>query len=919
MTFMHKLSRRLAQAHEAGFLLPGLVVLLGILIACEIPGVAANPNEIAQVVVVPESLTVDPGQRSVFHAHGITAAGDSASLLVSWSATGGAIDQSGAFTADTNGAGSDVSITASSPTLKLSASSRVHVRPRVSSLLLSPSTVMVPVAQTTQLALTVLDSHGNPVTGVPITWTSSNTAAAVVSGTGLVTGVAAGTAAVSAAGGGKSATSAVTVMAVPVASVAVAPTSASVSIGQSVQLTATPKDANGNPLTGRAISWASGNTGVATVNAGLVMGAAAGSTTITATSEGQSGTSTVTVSAIPVASVSVTPGSASIVAGQSTQLTAMPKDANGNPLTGRVVTWTSSNTAAVAVSAGLVTGKAAGSATITATSEGRSGTSMITVTVVPVASVTVSPSSASLTVGQTTQLTATPKDANGNPLTGRTITWTSGNTAAATVNSSGLVTGASAGSATITATSEGQSGTSMITVTIVPVASVTVSPSSASLTVGQTTQLTATPKDANGNPLTGRTITWTSGNTAVATVNTSGLVTGASAGSTTITATSGGQSGTSAITVTVVPVASVTVAPASLGLTVGQTGQLGATVKDANGNVLTGRTITWTSNNTGVATVNASGLVTAVAVGTAMVTASCGGQSGTSNVSVSGPSGGGTVLFQESFENTSFASRGWYDNTSLTITTTTQHSGSSALEAHFLPGATTPTWGGSMRHLFTATPTLYISYWVRYSDNWVGSGVSYHPHEFTVLSDLDGDYDGPSVNYLTIYLEHNYQNGGIPRMSMQDNKSINSSMGTPPINLVGVTENRSTSGCNGVVESNVFTSCYNAPPWYNGKEIHASQVWFQPNPGPGYKGNWNHVEAYYQINSIVNGIGQADGVMQYWFNGTLAIDRHDILYRTGAHPSINFHQFLIAPYIGNGSPVDQTMWVDDLIVATSHP
>jgi len=118
------------------------------------------------------------------------------------------------------------------------------------------------------------------------------------------------------------------------------------------------------------------------------------------------------------------------------------------------------------------------------------------------------------------------------------------------VNGSGLVTGVAAGSATITATSEGKSGTSALTVTAVPVASVTVTPSPASVQQGATVQLTATPKDANGNPLSGRVVTWSSDNTAVATVNGSGLVTGVAVGSATITATSEGRSGTSAITVT---------------------------------------------------------------------------------------------------------------------------------------------------------------------------------------------------------------------------------------------------------------------------------------------------------------------------------------------------------------------------------
>ena len=67
------------------------------------------------------------------------------------------------------------------------------------------------------------------------------------------------------------------------------------------------------------------------------------------------------------------------------------------------------------------------------------------------------------------------------------------------------------------------------------------------------------------------------------------------------------------------------------------------------------------------------------------------------------------------------------------------------------------------------------------------------------------------------------------------------------------------------------------------------------------------------------GYPEPEPVAQYWFNGTLVIDRHDLLFRTGAHPNINFHQFLITPYIGDGSPVDQYMWVDDLMVATSKP
>jgi hypothetical protein len=207
---------------------------------------------------------------------------------------------------------------------------------------------------------------------------------------------------------------------------------------------------------------------------------------------------------------------------------------------------------------------------------------------------------------------------------------------------------------------------------------------------------------------------------------------------------------------------------------------------------------------------------------------------------------------------------------------------------------------------------------LKYSANWVGSNQLYHPHEIYVMSSLDADYDGPSDAWMTLYLEHSYQNGGKPRLMVQDNKSINSSYGPLPHNLIGVTETRSTGGCNGMAESNMLSECFDfGTYWFNDKSI-VGPVVLQPSPGPGYKNDWNFVEAYFQLNTIANGVGQADGVMQYWFNGTLIIDRHDILYRTADHATLQFNQFLIAPYIGDGSPVDQSMFIDNLRLATGR-
>src|SRR2546426_506737 len=258
--------------------------------------------------------------------------------------------------------------------------------------------------------------------------------------------------------------------------------------------------------------WSDLNAAIATVSAtGLVTGVAAGAATITATSEGKSGTASVTVANVPVASVTVSPTAPNMYVGGTVQLTATPKDAAGNVLTGRVVTWASSNAAVATVSAtGLVTGGAAGGVAIAATSEGQSASATISVANVPVASVVISPTTAVVLVGATVQFAATLKDAAGNVLSGRSVTWASGAPAVATVSSTGLVTGVAANAVTITATSEGQPGSAGVTVNLLPVAWVSVSPASGSIQVGQTLQLPATPRDANGLPLSGRLIPWVS-------------------------------------------------------------------------------------------------------------------------------------------------------------------------------------------------------------------------------------------------------------------------------------------------------------------------------------------------------------------------------------------------------------------------
>ena len=447
--------------------------------ACELPTRPPVPTgaSASRLAVSPKLLTLQQNQVADFMAVAFTSAGDTADVAVNWSATSGSITD----TSTNNGlhkgryrAGADtgkVKVIAKGHPGEASDTAIVTVMPAsVATVAVSPASANILVGGTVQLTATPRDSGGNALTGRPVTWTTSAGGAAVVSAGGLVAGVALGSATITATSEGASGSATVTVSAVPVASVSVTPATASVPAGGTVQLSATPRDAAGTPLTGRPITWTTSAGAVATVSVGgLVTGVAPGSATITATSEGKSGTAAVTVANVPVASVTVSPASASVAAGATVQLAATPKDSAGNTLTGRTITWASGNAAVATVStAGLVTAKVAGSATITATSEGKSGTAAVTVANVPVASVTVSPASASVATGATVQLAATTKDSAGGVLTGRTITWASGNTAVATVTATGLVAGVTAGSATITATSEGKNGTAGVTVTALP-------------------------------------------------------------------------------------------------------------------------------------------------------------------------------------------------------------------------------------------------------------------------------------------------------------------------------------------------------------------------------------------------------------------------------------------------------------------
>ncbi len=236
--------------------------------------------------------------------------------------------------------------------------------------------------------------------------------------------------------------------------------------------------------------------------------------------------------------------------GSARALTAVVLDASGSPITGAQLHWTTQNPGIATVSQlGLVTAMQPGKTQIAASKSGRSAIVPVTVSALPAALVRVTPASSSIFVGSTTQLTGEVLDTGGGLLHGYTIAWTSNSAAVATVNASGVVTGVAQGNVVITATAAGLSGTAIVSVRPVPVATVNVAPTTGSVAVGQTLQLTVRLLDAAGNILTGRPVSWSSASTATATVTSAGLVRGVKSGTTTITTTSEGKTGTASITV----------------------------------------------------------------------------------------------------------------------------------------------------------------------------------------------------------------------------------------------------------------------------------------------------------------------------------------------------------------------------------
>lgn len=485
----------------------------------------------------------------------------------------------------------------------------------VSSVSISTTSAELEIGKTLQLTATISPSNA---TDKSVSWTTSSATVATVTPTGMVTAKAEGTTNITATCGGKSAVCKVTVKkaTIPVTSVELDNTDITIKVGESKTLKVTIKPDN---ATDKTITWASSKTDIVTVDTdGKVTAVKEGVASVTATCGGKTASCKVTVekAVVEVTSITLSESSLSMAKGDSKTIIATVSPSNA---TNKTVTWISSNDNVAKVSNGTITAVGGGNATITANCGGKSATCTITV-MVPVNSITLSSTSLELKKGSSYTITATvnPSDATDN-----TVTWTTSNNSVATI-SNGTITAVGCGRATITATCGNLSATCQVNV-IIPVSRITLTPGTFSLTPGESKkiQITIEPPEAEENG-----ITYSSANTNIVTFS-NGVVKAFNVGETDITVTCGGLSCTGHITVTK-PISSIVLSETSITMDFEDSRTITATVlpNDAVSPII------WTSSNYEVTGEITNGRFTAKDIGTAIITASCGGKTATCQVTV---------------------------------------------------------------------------------------------------------------------------------------------------------------------------------------------------------------------------------------------------------------------------------------------
>jgi trimeric autotransporter adhesin len=616
---------------------------------------------LVSIAVTPANPAVAPATAQQFIATGTYNDGSTRNVTgsVAWSSSNTAVATISTSTptqglAKALAAGSST-IAATSGTISGSTTLTVSSA-AITSIAVTPANPNIPLGIAQQFTATGTFSDGSvqDVTGV-VTWKSSLPSIASITVSGLATGLNIGTTNISATLGTVSGNAALTVNAANLSSIAIAPANGSIAQSTTIQLTATGtfNDGGTHSLTHQAI-WLSSDTTVATVGAGsgIATGqprgsSGSGTTVITATVGTVSASVNLTVTNATISSISVTPSGPTIPIGaqKGFQATGLFSDSTTQDVTANS-NWTSSNTSVATVGTGggailTATGVAAGTANINASFGGVTGFTTLTVNSATLVLLALSPTNTILSPGSTASYNAmgTFSDGSQRSMNG-VVTWTSSDTRVATVSPSGTVTGQSAGTATIGVQSGSITATAGLVVEGSTLSSLQVLPAKATIPESIQSGYIATGIFANGDMLDLTSIVaWTSSVPSVATISNAigsqGSAIGLAPGNTVISALFAGQVGTASLTITNATLTSISVTPASPSISLGSSQQFGAMGTFSDGSTLNiSGQANWTSSDIAIAIVNSAGLAASAGTGSATITATLNGVSGTATLTV---------------------------------------------------------------------------------------------------------------------------------------------------------------------------------------------------------------------------------------------------------------------------------------------
>ena len=640
----------------------GSVTIFAVDSATLVQGTAAltvNPVVLQSITVTtPNPYSVAKGLTKQFTANGNYSDGSQGVLTtgLTWSSSAPAIasvDTAGLVTGAAQGTAA-ITVTDNATGISGTSATLTVTAAVLTSITVVPSVTSVANGLTSQFS-----ANGNysdntqTVLTTGLTWSSANTATAIVDGAGLATGKGVGTVTITAKDNATliSGTASLTVTSAVLQSISVSPNPVTMAKGLTQQFAASGTYSDGStvPVTG-SVTWSSSDNLVAPVDAaGLATAAGVGSATITAAWGAVSGTAIMNVTAPTLTSVTVTPVAPSLPIGLTLQFSATGtySDSTTQDLTG-AVNWTSGTPGVATISAaGLASSAANGTSTITATHPGGlTGSTVLTVTNDTLASIVVTPATVTiLPRGAAQQLTATGTYIPSNIQADITnqVVWTTSAPLTANVSSTGMVTAVAngAGTATITATKGAVFASSTVNVVAASLQTLTVTPNPVNLPAGliQQYKVIGTLTDGTQADYTA-SAAWASTNTAAATIVAGGKATLLAAGSGSIKATvvdpnTGTIVGSSLLTVTAATLNSIAVTAAKTSLPAGVKQQYTATGSYSDGSFveITG-SVTWASNNAAAATITTGGLASAIATGSANITATKGAVVGTSGLTV---------------------------------------------------------------------------------------------------------------------------------------------------------------------------------------------------------------------------------------------------------------------------------------------